>query len=286
MIRHFARKHPRTIAAGLLFALTLILALPYAIWGAVDVTEGTGVMTFDALTNGVAWQAIMAITLVLIVWGLKWSDITGFQGPYDRSGIRSFLWVGAFPALGALGFSIALMTSENVAGPIAIITIVLMLNFFVGLSEEVMFRGIVFGALREKHQLITAVAISSVAFGLLHLVNLGLGQAVSLTAFQVLNATALGALFCAIRLQTNSIWPPIFLHMIWNSYVMLGQALSETEATDTENLVSSDLDASSFLLPTILIVITYWVLRSFTRRTGQSLFHKAPTPTNLPTIGA
>lgn len=286
MIRLFARKHPRTIAAGLLFALTLILALPYAIWGAVDVTDGTGVMTFDALTNGVAWQAIMAITLVLVVWGLKWSDITGFQGPYDRSGIRSFLWVGAFPALGALGFSIALMTSENVAGPIAIITIVLMLNFFVGLSEEVMFRGIVFGALREKHQLITAVALSSVAFGLLHLVNLGLGQAVSLTAFQVLNATALGALFCAIRLQTNSIWPPIFLHMIWNSYVMLGQALSETEATDTENLVSTDLDASSFLLPTILIVITFWVLRSYTRRTGQSLFHKAPTPTILPTIGA
>jgi membrane protease YdiL (CAAX protease family) len=286
MIRPFARKHPRTIALVLFITLTLTLALPYAIWGTVDVTEGTGVMGFDDLTNGIVWQALLATILLLIVWGLKWWDITGVLGPLDKRGMRSALWVGAFPALGGLGFAVALLTTDGATGPVAIIAIVLILNFFVGLSEELMFRGFVFGALRQKNQLFTAIWLSSLAFGMLHLVNLGLGQAMSLTAFQVLNATALGALFCSIRLQTNSIWPAIFLHMIWNSYVMLGQAVSEAQPEPFAPTAPAQLGAASLVLPAILLVITFWVLRNYMRRTGQTLFHHAPTQAIIPTIGA
>lgn len=286
MIRPFARKHPRTIAMTLLVALTLVLALPYLIWGPVDLTEGTGVMSFDALTTGLIWPVFLSVVLLGIVWGLDWFDITGLRGPRDKKGMRSALWIGALPTLGMASFIVALLTLPEATAPIAIIAIVLSLNFFVGLSEEIMFRGIVFGALRQKQQLITAVGLSSLAFGMLHLVNLGLGQSLPLTAFQVLNASALGALFCAVRLQTNSIWPPIFLHMIWNSYVMLGQAIAETQPGTYIAPASAELDAAAFLLPTILIVITYWVFRSYTRRTGQSLFHHAPTPAMMPPISA
>lgn len=286
MIRPFARKHPRTIAVSLFVTLTLVLAVPYAIWGVVDLTEGSGVMSFDGLTAGLIWPVFLSVVLLGIVWALDWFDITGLRGKRDKMGTRSVLWIGALPTLGAVGFIVALLISQDVTGPVAIIVIVLVLNFFVGLSEEVMFRGIVFGALRQKHQLFTAVCLSSLAFGMLHLVNLGLGQAMSLTLFQVINATALGALFCAVRLQTNSIWPPVFLHMIWNGYVMLGQALSEAQPDPFSAAQSTELDAASFLLPTILIVIAYWVFRSYTRRTGQSLFQHAPTSAMMPPISA
>jgi membrane protease YdiL (CAAX protease family) len=280
MIRAFARQHPRTIAIAVLLGFIAVLALPYLIWGPVDVTEGTGVVDFTALTDGIVWQALVTAVLVGIVMILGWADIAGFQGPLDKGGLPSTYWVSAYPMIGALGFGFAVLTSDTVSGPVMMITVVLTLNLLVGLSEEVLFRGIVFGALRQRHSLMISIIVSSVAFGMLHLVNLGIGQAISLTAFQVVNATALGALFCAIRLQTNSLWPPVLLHMMWNSYVMLGQAMSEpiSDAEQPAIDASTDLTLSSFALPLILLGVAVWVLRNYVRRTGQSLIATVPVP--------
>jgi membrane protease YdiL (CAAX protease family) len=91
----------------------------------------------------------------------------------------------------------------------------------------------------------------------------------------------LGALFCAITLQTNSIWPAVFLHMIWNSGVMLMQFVSET-LTPHPSTQIADYPAISFgsIIP---LLIVFWIavviLRLYSTRTGQSLRAVAPTYT-------
>ena len=288
MIRAFGRRHPTRIAVSVLVIFTLFLTLPYFIWGSEDVTGGTGVVSFDGLTGGLIWQAILALVLIAIVVLLGWLDIVGFQGPIDRFGLRTLYWVGALPLLGVIGFSFGLIRFSTESDPVHVIAIVLILNFCVGLSEELLFRGILFGGLRQRHRLITAIIASSIAFGSLHLVNLGIDQAFALTAFQVVNATALGALFCAICLQANSLWPAILLHMIWNSYVMLGQAFAEmSDQADFETLEQAPvLGIESLVLPAILFLIAILVFRKYTRRTGQSLWTVSPTPTQQASISA
>jgi membrane protease YdiL (CAAX protease family) len=275
MIRRFGRQHPRSVAFVVLGAFVLLIVLPYLIWGAVDATDGTGIVNFDGLTSGIGWQATVAVVLVGIIWALDWFKVAGFHLQFDRVGLRSAYWVGAYPVVGVLGASIAVAMSPNIPNPVAIIAVVLLLNLFVGLAEETLFRGIVFGALRQKHQLFTAICVSSVAFGMLHLVNLGIGQALSLTLFQVVNATALGALFCAIALQANSIWPAIVLHMVWNSFVMLAQAVAEADPVAYQPQAdAAPLSMISFVLPVILFAIAALILRNYVRRTQQSLFHR------------
>lgn len=287
MIRAFGKRHPRSIALVAFSLLTAIYVLPYVFLGAVDVTEGTGVLTFDALTGGVIWQIVLTVLILCMVWAVGWDDITGLRGPRDKAGMVSAYWIGAYPAIGAITFATALFSADHVSSPIAVIAVVLTLNLFVGMSEEIMFRGIIFGAIREKHTLFTAVCVSSIAFGFLHLVNLGMGQAFSLTAFQVLNATVLGVLFCALRLQTNSIWPPIFLHMIWNSYVMLGQAVVESSAEPLPNAAAStQLQPAALILPLLFLIVAVWVFYRYTRRTGHSLFRHVPKSTMVGTIRA
>jgi membrane protease YdiL (CAAX protease family) len=286
MIKAFSRQYPCTVALALLCTFTLVLALPYLIWGSVDVTEGTGVVAFDALTSGTIWQAMLAAVLVGIVGILGWSDIVGFQGPIDRAGIWSVFWVGLYPLLGVVGSIFALLSLNVASDPVAIIAVVLVLNLLVGLSEEILFRGFVFGALRQQFRLMTAIILSSLAFGMLHLVNLGVGQAISLTMFQVINATALGILFCAIRLQTNSLWPAIFLHMLWNCYVMLGQAVSESSIDQVPKPPQTDLSLINLTLPLVILTIAVLVFRSYVRRTGQSLSTRSPIKQSARSIRA
>ncbi|MGT2965515.1 CPBP family intramembrane glutamic endopeptidase, partial [Streptococcus acidominimus] len=58
-----------------------------------------------------------------------------------------------------------------------------------------------------------AVLISSLAFGLAHLGNLQT-QALDVTLFQVYYAMAMGIYFAAVVIRTRSLWWAIFIHFI------------------------------------------------------------------------
>lgn len=86
----------------------------------------------------------------------------------------------------------------------------------VGFLEEIIFRGFLFKAL-AKDDLKQAVIISSLTFGIGHILNLFTGSDTVATLIQVVYATAAGFLFTVLFLKTGSLWPCIIAHSAVNT---------------------------------------------------------------------
>jgi membrane protease YdiL (CAAX protease family) len=91
---------------------------------------------------------------------------------------------------------------------------VLLIAIAAPVSEEICFRGMVFGGLRTRLPLIAAALISGLIFGLLHALT-GLSAVPPLIAF--------GFILALLYERTGSIVPGILLHMLNNAVALIGQ---------------------------------------------------------------
>ena len=104
--------------------------------------------------------------------------------------------------------------------------------FCVGFLEEVIFRGLLFNAMREGN-VKAAVIVSSVTFGIGHIINLVNGSGAELipNLLQVVYATAAGFMFVMIYCKTESLIGCILVHGIFNALSVFaneGAATTET----------------------------------------------------------
>lgn len=86
----------------------------------------------------------------------------------------------------------------------------------VGLLEEVIFRGLLFKALCRV-DVKMAIIVSSVTFGMGHIINLLMGAPVLDTLLQLVYAAAVGFCYTAIFYVGGSIVPCILSHAVVNS---------------------------------------------------------------------
>ena len=100
----------------------------------------------------------------------------------------------------------------------------------VGFLEEIIFRGLLFEAMRENG-LKTAVIVSSVTFGIGHIINLinGSGAELLPNLLQVVYATAAGYMFVMMYYRSKSIIICIAAHGIFNA---LSIFTKEADVTD------------------------------------------------------
>jgi membrane protease YdiL (CAAX protease family) len=82
------------------------------------------------------------------------------------------------------------------------------------ISEEVCFRGMLYGGLRERLPRFVAALIGGVIFGGLHVLT-GISAVPPLMVF--------GIVLCLLYEKTGAIWPGIMLHMLNNTFALLGQ---------------------------------------------------------------
>ncbi|MBQ4604788.1 MAG: CPBP family intramembrane metalloprotease [Clostridia bacterium] len=92
--------------------------------------------------------------------------------------------------------------------------IITMVN--VGFAEELIFRGFLF-RMMEKDNVKTAIAVSSITFGIGHIINLINGAELIPTLLQVCYAISVGYLFVIIFHKSKSIVPCIIAHSLTNS---------------------------------------------------------------------
>ena len=85
----------------------------------------------------------------------------------------------------------------------------------VAFLEELIFRGFLFSGMRKSGQT-AAVIVSSVTFGMGHIINLLTGAPVFDTLLQLVYATAVGFCFTALFLTTGSILPCVLAHAAVN----------------------------------------------------------------------
>lgn len=143
-----------------------------------------------------------------------------------RSGLTAYcgLTKGSLRARDYLYFlPLAVLASTNFWGGVALNMSVLETALYilsmicVGILEEVIFRGLLFNALK-KDNVVRAVIISSLTFGIGHIVNLLNGADMFATLLQIVYATAAGFLFTVIFLCSGSLVPCIVTHCAINSF--------------------------------------------------------------------
>lgn len=102
----------------------------------------------------------------------------------------------------------------------------------VGFLEEVIFRGLLFNAMREGN-LKAAVIVSSVTFGMGHIINLinGSGAELIPNLLQVIYATAAGFMFVMIYVKTKSLLWCIATHGIFNALSVFANEGAATAQT-------------------------------------------------------
>lgn len=88
--------------------------------------------------------------------------------------------------------------------------------FFVGFLEEVIFRGLLFKGMC-KSNVRAAIIVSSLTFGVGHIVNLLLGEPLFDTLLQLVYASAIGFCYTALFHAGDSILPCIISHALVNS---------------------------------------------------------------------
>ena len=119
-------------------------------------------------------------------------------------------------------------------------TVLYILSMFcVGFLEEMIFRGLLFKAM-AKDGVKTAIIVSSVTFGIGHIVNLFNGSGAELlpNLLQVVYAIAIGFAFVMIYCKTKSLMPCILTHSIFNG---LSAFANEAAMTPQRELISGIL---------------------------------------------
>ncbi len=208
------------------------------LWGILAVigllTIETGVVAafdpeLESLASKLAVQGLLAVTLIGVALGfgglrssarsaLRGLGLRGFAGSAIGLAAVAYIVYILFAAIYAalvqpeqeditrdLGFD------EGGLGPVLAAVLIVALA---PLSEEIFFRGFMFGGLRRRFPLWAAAAISGAVFGLLHYTgpdSIGV----------VPQLAVLGILLAWLYERTGSLWPPIILHVLNNAIALV-----------------------------------------------------------------
>lgn len=101
---------------------------------------------------------------------------------------------------------------DDIAGKLGPLwTQILLITILAPISEEVCFRGFLFGGFRSRFSFPVAAIGAGLVFGLLHY---------STGWSTVPQLAVLGATFALVYEKTGSIWPPIIFHALNNAFVL------------------------------------------------------------------
>jgi uncharacterized protein len=211
---------PGAALLGVVLALGtgIVLGIPFAVIG----QEDGELTTF----GNVGLQLATALAFLMVPMAIAAQRGAASIGEIlNRLGVRrfdrsAFKWMAA--AIGAyllFAFLYVLVVGEpeqediaEAFGPVPVQ--ILLIVIAAPISEEICFRGMLYGGLREKLPRVGAALIAGLVFGALHALT-GLSAVPPLIAF--------GFILCLLYEKTGSIVPAILLHMLNNSVALLGQ---------------------------------------------------------------
>jgi membrane protease YdiL (CAAX protease family) len=99
--------------------------------------------------------------------------------------------------------------------PTAFLYMIPVAVLIVGPGEELLFRGVVQGQLRESFGVVPGIATASLLFGLGHYFAISSGDAWT----YLLIAAVMGVVLGGIYEYTENIWVPMAIHGLWNAFL-------------------------------------------------------------------
>ncbi|MBR2496348.1 MAG: CPBP family intramembrane metalloprotease [Clostridia bacterium] len=199
---------------------------------------------------GIEKSITVVVSLILSSFLLVWIKKSGLSGKYG-------LVKGKFPPKTYLYFlPLVIIVSVNFWGGINVHLSLIESVFYVismlcvGLLEEIIFRGFLFKYLC-KDNLTVAIIVSSITFGIGHIVNLLSGADVLLTFLQIIYATCAGFLFTVIFYKSGSMLPCIITHSLINATSVI-----VFESNMTLSIITA------VVLSVVSLVYALWIIKS------------------------
>jgi uncharacterized protein len=167
---------------------------------------GLTALKLSEFTNKLIVEVVFCGYVSLLLTRLVWWREAGFKKPTTR---RKYL---AYLPLLFLPIVILVINGIKAASPGKVMWFALF-TLMAGFAEESFLRGVVLRAMMPSGST-RAVLVSSLIFGLAHLINIWQGHSASTVIIQIIYSTLLGIGFAGARLYTGTIWPAIMIHAL------------------------------------------------------------------------
>ncbi len=123
-----------------------------------------------------------------------------------------------------------------------------------GVSEEIMFRAVTIPIglhfIKSEKRVTWTWIITSIIFGVVHLVNIQGGGAISVIIVQAIATTFMGIYFASLFMCTGNILIPIIIHSVWDYYCFVTDGTLENGI-----MMQSSVDVPLIIACTINIII-------------------------------
>lgn len=223
-----------------------------------DLVQTSLFSTAGSVFAAVTWPLIVgAVLLTAFLLSVGW-----LGGLFARQPLGGRWWMWIAPALIVVPLVMRYVGIDYSVYPGSAVVMTLVTGLFVGFVEEVLTRGIVVKMLRDAGTSEWVVMLgSSLAFGLMHGINIFSGMSPLVVGVTVLFAFGFGILmYVTLRVTGNLIWP-ILLHALWDPTLFLSTGGIDVAATKAQSvlvtLASSAnivfMIAAALLIPAVII---------------------------------
>lgn len=273
--------------AGLFFFLLMVLEIPLSFL--VVLVEDKIPGDYKMLLSILITQGYLLLCALIYVVFTKQSLVKDFM--VRKYKVSTFflslvLLVAASPMSSWLNLVSQLFAKNEISSAVYEVTQavpigigVLVIGCLPGFVEETIFRGIIYSAFR-KRSVLTAIVISAVTFGVMHM-NFN----------QMLYAVYLGVLFALVLEATGSLVSTMLLHMLFNAvntlyvyvlpilYEYLGKFNEEYANVDLGEMMTQTVSKQEVLASLVTItpmaivglVVTVLLLRLIAKLNGRNL---------------
>ena len=105
---------------------------------------------------------------------------------------------------------ITIYDDSSLTNPVYLSLLFITIVIIAPITEELAFRGLILDYLNHNYGKWPAIIVSSILFGVIHIIPAA-----------IVVATFGGLLYGWLRIKTDSLWPGILCHSLWNSFVFV-----------------------------------------------------------------
>lgn len=225
-------------------------------------------------------------SIVVILWARFYEKRTMKSLGFRRKNALRDYFVGMlvgfvmFSAVVGINLLTGAMTIENLASSLSGATIVFIFVFLIGFLfqgafEEILVRGYLMVNVGAKHKVITAIAVSSIAFALLHGINPGI------SVLAVINLVLVAVFWGLYVICFDNLWGACAMHSIWNfvqgnfygikvSGMNIADSVFVTTSVPGKELINGGaFGAEGGIATTIVITLAILILLRYMKKKGK-----------------
>lgn len=198
------------------FALILLIIwATITLYGSIFLAGGKEVKLDEMVSSQPSYSIFLACFILLVyMFTRKLTTDVGFN---SKLSIKH--WIYIYPTC-VISLLLLIVLWKGNVDP-ATFFLVLVNTFVVGVSEELMFRGILLNSLVQKYSYLQSIILVSVLFGGVHVFNGFVTGDFASSTIQAFMATFSGIIFLAMRIKSINIIPAMIMHWLWDFVVFI-----------------------------------------------------------------